>query len=89
MIKKHSPHLVGALALSLLSTGLAARDERPIKIQQAKYYEEVTVTATNLSSRPVQKEELIRVGLSNVVLVHIYDESTDTWKYVEEAKKQD
>jgi len=59
----------------------AASDPKPLHFAKAKY-EETIVTAQDLSNIKPAKG-LIMVGLSSdVVLKHVYDKQTDTWKYV-------
>lgn len=52
---------------------------QPVNVKMIQ--EEVVVVATDLSSVN-NNDGVFKVGLSNTVLVHLYDKKTDSWKYV-------
>lgn len=51
--------------------------------------EETVVRAQDLSKFNTIDTGVLFVGINGKPLVHIYDKSTDTWKYVNTHKKQD
>jgi len=68
-------------AMLMLVNPASAQDVRKAVYKPA--IEEVTVRALDLSKYEGVKEPgVISVGLTDKVLVHIYDERTDTWKFV-------
>lgn len=74
-----------ATALMLLATLANAQDVKSVRYEGN--VEEVIVRAQDLSQYDIEPG-VIRSGLSSEVLIHIYDQKTDTWKYVATEPKQ-
>jgi hypothetical protein len=57
---------------------------REIRENTIRNIEEMTVTAVDLSQILIPDIEVynLRVGLEGKVMVHVYDESSKSWKYV-------
>lgn len=68
-------------ALSFMSQFGYAQDIKPEKVDYKNHVEEIVVRAMDLSDMSI-KNGMISVGLTNEVLVHLYDSKTDSWKFV-------
>jgi len=79
VVKSNNRLVALASALLLTINPVSAQDVE--KVIHKPHVEEITITSKQ-SKESDSHVKMFSVGLSNVVLVHIYDEKTDTWKYV-------
>lgn len=83
-VKSNNKLVAIASAMLLVACPVSAQDVKKAIFSPTP--EEVVVKAMDLSVEGNTQEGDLRIGLSNEVLNHIYDEKTDTWKYVETTK---
>lgn len=85
VVKSNNKLVALAAAALLVVNPVSAKDVKKVVYQYGQQ-EEVIVHAVDLS-KIKQKHGNIPVGLNQEVLVHIYDEKTDSWKYVDTKQR--
>ena len=84
MFKQSLNGVVFVLLSSVLSTNAGAQVKQPLKVE-TPIYENIVITSVNLADIKQELDAgLIKVGLHEP-MIHIYDEKTDSWMYVEKA----